>query len=153
MNIKHIIRLAEVMNQHGLTEVEIKEADSSIRLSRAVTTVAAPVPAAGGFTAAVTIDSGEKNDDSATALTEQGEEAAGTYITAPMPGTFFTAAAPGDAPFVNVGSEVTPRSIVCIVEAMKVMNEVRAECSGTIAKILVENGAPVEYGQRLFEIR
>lgn len=152
MNIRNIIRLAQVMNEHGLTEVEIKEADSSVRLSRAVNAAGAAPHAAGGFTAALTIDQEEKDGNAAA---EEAAEAApdAAYITAPMPGTFFASAAPGDAPYVTEGSAVTPQTVVCIVEAMKVMNEVKAECSGTIARVLVENGTPVEYGQRLFEIR
>ena len=75
------------------------------------------------------------------------------YITAPMLGTFFSAATPDAPAFVAEGDEVTPDTVVCIIEAMKVMNEIKAETSGTITKILVPNGSPVEFGQKLFEIR
>jgi acetyl-CoA carboxylase biotin carboxyl carrier protein len=74
-------------------------------------------------------------------------------ITSPIVGTFYRASSPNDEPFVKVGSQVEPDSVVCIIEAMKLMNEIQAETTGTIAKIYVENGQPVEYGQPLFGVK
>lgn len=74
-------------------------------------------------------------------------------IKSPMVGTFYAAPSPDSAPFVAEGSQISEESVVCILEAMKVMNEVRAECSGTILEVLVKNGAPVEYGQPLFKVQ
>lgn len=75
-----------------------------------------------------------------------------TYITSPMVGTFYAASAPDEPPFIKPGDEVDRNSLVCIIEAMKVMNEVKAGLSGTIVEILVENGSPVEFGTKLFRI-
>lgn len=80
------------------------------------------------------------------------EEDSATYITSPMVGTFYASASPENPPYLNIGDTVSSDSIVCIIEAMKIMNEIQAEQGGDIAEILVENGQPVEYGQRLFRL-
>jgi acetyl-CoA carboxylase biotin carboxyl carrier protein len=74
-------------------------------------------------------------------------------IQSPMVGTFYSAASPDSAPFVSVGQQITPDTVICIIEAMKVMNEIKAETSGTVVEILAENGKPVQYGQPLFRLR
>src|SRR5690606_36147559 len=82
-----------------------------------------------------------------------GDEAGVTYIKSPMVGTFYKSASPESKPYVEPGSKITESSVVCIIEAMKIMNEIQAETKGTIVEALVENGAPVEYGQRLFKVK
>lgn len=84
--------------------------------------------------------------------TPQAESDSGVYITSPMVGTFYASSSPENPAYVKVGDTVSGDSIVCIIEAMKIMNEIQAEQSGDIAEILVENGQPVEYGQRLFRL-
>ena len=79
--------------------------------------------------------------------------AGGKEIVSPMVGTFYTASSPDSPPYVQVGQEVKPDSVVCIVEAMKVMNEIKAEIAGTITEVLVENGKPVQFGQALFKLK
>lgn len=140
MDIKKIERLAELMNQRGLTELEICEKDTKVRLARGTVAVA-PAPAA-----AAPAPQEEK------AAPEKNEGVQPLYITAPMPGTFYSSSSPDSMAFVTVGDRVKPNTTVCIVEAMKVMNEVKAEVSGVITRILAVSGAPVEYGQRLFEV-
>lgn len=81
------------------------------------------------------------------------EEAGVAYIKSPMVGTFYRAASPESKPFVDTGAKVVENSVVCIIEAMKIMNEIQAEAKGTVLEVLVENGQPVEYGQRLFKIK
>lgn len=81
------------------------------------------------------------------------EEAGVTYIKSPMVGTFYRAASPESKPFTDIGAKVVENSVVCIIEAMKIMNEIQAETKGTVLEVLVENGQPVEYGQRLFKIK
>jgi acetyl-CoA carboxylase biotin carboxyl carrier protein len=81
------------------------------------------------------------------------EEAGVAYIKSPMVGTFYRAASPESKPFADVGTKVVDNSVVCIIEAMKIMNEIQAETKGTVLEVLVENGQPVEYGQRLFKIK
>ena len=76
-----------------------------------------------------------------------------SYIKSPMVGTFYRAASPESKPFVDIGAKVSENSVVCIIEAMKIMNEIQAEAKGTVLELLVENGQPVEYGQRLFKIK
>lgn len=87
------------------------------------------------------------------AASEAVEEAGVTYIKSPMVGTFYRAPSPESAAFADTGTKVTETSVVCIVEAMKIMNEIQAEVKGTILEVLVENGEPVEYGQRLFKVK
>ena len=146
MEIKTISRLAEIMSQHNLTGLEINENGVSIRLERQDSgKTAAP--------SAEPLKSECAGPQQAGEATEQGaQQSQTTFITAPMPGTFYVSTSPEAAPFVNVGDVVTPSTVVCIVEAMKVMNEVQAEAAGQVVRILVENGAPVEFGQPLFEI-
>ena len=81
------------------------------------------------------------------------EEAGVTYVKSPMVGTFYRAASPESKPFTDVGSKIEENSLVCIIEAMKIMNEIQAETKGTVVEVLVENGQPVEYGQRLFKLK
>lgn len=81
------------------------------------------------------------------------EEAGISYIKSPMVGTFYRAASPESKPFADAGFKVVENSVVCIIEAMKIMNEIQAEAKGTILEVLVENGQPVEYGQRLFKLK
>ncbi len=76
-----------------------------------------------------------------------------TYVKSPMVGTFYGAASPESKPFVNIGTKVVENSVVCIIEAMKIMNEIQAEAKGAVVEVLVENGQPVEYGQRLFKLK
>lgn len=81
------------------------------------------------------------------------DEAGFAYIKSPMVGTFYRAASPESKPFADVGTKVVENSVVCIIEAMKIMNEIQAEAKGSVVEVLVENGQPVEYGQRLFKIK
>ncbi len=156
MELKSISRLAELMARHGLSELEIKENDTSIRLCRPLNVVSPGVmPLAAEPAVEYTVPaegapvvSAEQAPAAASASAEEPR-----FITAPMVGTFFSAASPDDPAFVAEGDEVTADTVVCIIEAMKVMNEIKAETSGTITKILVPNGSPVEFGQKLFEIR
>ncbi len=82
-----------------------------------------------------------------------GEEAGFAYVKSPMVGTFYRSPSPENPPFIENGSKVEEKSVVCIIEAMKIMNEIQAETKGTVVEVLVENGQPVEYGQRLFKIK
>lgn len=139
MDLKVLHRLAQLMERDGLTEVEIAEQDSRIRVVRAAGS-APSVPVQDAVAPST-------ND------LDPEPEVESHYVTSPMPGTFYTAQSPDAAPFVSVGEVVKPGKIVGIVEAMKVMNEIKCEFSGTVTKVLVPNGSPVEYGQKLFEIQ
>ena len=160
MEFKTITRLAEIMARQGLTELEVKDKETSIRLCRPASSADASSPAA--MAAAEPAASAPAVTPApAVAAAPKPAAASGVapvaappvnYVTSPMPGTFFSSSAPEAPAFVALGDKVKPDTVVGIVEAMKVMNEVKAEVTGTITKIYVANGSPVEFGQRLFEI-
>jgi acetyl-CoA carboxylase biotin carboxyl carrier protein len=146
MDIRKVKKLIELLEESGLAEIEINEGDNSVRISRFPTTsppaaFAAPVAAPAAATpAAVT-------EDQVLPSPPQGHS-----MTAPMVGTYYSAAAPGAKPFVQVGSEVQVGDVLCIIEAMKMMNQIEADHAGRVVSILMENGEPVEFGQPLFII-
>ena len=138
-----IRKLAELMDDTGLTEIEIGQDDFTVRVARGGTTVAAvpaaaPAPTAGAPAPAA--DGGSSDAD------HPG------VVTSPMVGVAYTAAEPGAAAFVNVGDNVSEGQVVMLVEAMKVFNQIKAPKSGTVSKILVESGSPVEFGEPLLII-
>jgi acetyl-CoA carboxylase biotin carboxyl carrier protein len=145
-DVKRIRRLIELMNEHELNEIDLRQADQRIRLrkgSEPIITAAPPrlavaAASAGGDTAPAAIS---KVDDKDLA-----------FVKSPMVGTFYPAPSPEAQPFVKVGDHVGPQTTVCVVEAMKVFNEIPAEVSGQIVAVLVENGEPVEFGQPLFKV-
>lgn len=140
MDLKVVNRLAELMARHGLTEVEIEEQDSRIRVVRPAGGSVEEQPAGGIYS-------------SANEMEQEPEIDTRRYVTSPMPGTFYLSPSPEASSYVSVGDEIKPGTVVGIVEAMKVMNEIKSEVGGKVAKILVANGAPVEFGQKLFEIQ
>jgi len=144
-DVRKVRRLVELMNEHDLGEVDLRQGDQRIRLRRGQEPVVAMVapPVVAPAPAAAT------GDSAAT----PAEDPNATYITSPMVGTFYGASTPEDPPLVKVGDQVGSDTVVCILEAMKVFNEIPAECSGSIAAILVENGDAIEYGQKLFKIQ
>ena len=148
-DFRKIRRLVELMNEHGLNEIELRQGDKQIRLGRKAATAgpASVVPPAVAPAAVVV------STDASDASTEpSAAEKALHVVTSPMVGTFYAASSPDDPQLVKVGDHVEPDTTVCIVEAMKVFNEIPAGVSGTIVSVLVENGAPVEYGQPLFKV-
>jgi acetyl-CoA carboxylase biotin carboxyl carrier protein len=99
---------------------------------------------------------GSQQSSSGISITPQApadEEVGISYVKSPMVGTFYRAASPESKVFIDVGGKVVENSVVCIIEAMKIMNEIQAEAKGTVVEVLVENGQPVEYGQRLFKLK
>ncbi len=156
LNMDELRELAELVNEHGFTDFEFENENIRVRLSKAVAApftqyqpVSYAAPAAASAPAAPA---------AGLAATVPAEPAAPVEeelfkITSPIVGTFYRSAGPDKEPYVKEGSKVSETSIVCIVEAMKLMNEIEAETSGEVVKIYVENGQPVEYGQPLFGIR
>ncbi len=138
--IEKIQELLRLMEAHGLAELEVESPDMKVRLKKAHGGVEGAAPAVAQPTTAQAAGEAE-----AAGIDEEGRR-----VISPIVGTFYRAASPDAEPFCEVGDPVEPDTVVCIVEAMKVMNEVKAEVSGTIKKALVENGKPVEYGQPLF---
>ncbi|MDR8012908.1 acetyl-CoA carboxylase biotin carboxyl carrier protein [Ectopseudomonas guguanensis] len=152
MDIRKVKKLIELLEESGIDELEIKEGEESVRISRhskqptyAAQPVYAPAPAPVAAPAAAAAPSAEAAPAAAPKLN-------GTVARSPMVGTFYRAASPTSANFVEVGQTVKKGDILCIVEAMKMMNHIEAEASGVIESILVENGQPVEYDQPLFTI-
>ena len=150
MDIRKVKKLIELLDESGIAEIEITEGDYGVRISRYAGQVAVPAPVAMPAVAAAPAAVAAPAPASPVAVAETEED--GHIVTAPMVGTFYNAASPGSPPFVQVGDRVNSGDILCIVEAMKMMNQIEAEVSGTIKSIRVQNGDPVEYGQILFVI-
>jgi len=146
MDIRKVKKLIELLDESGIAEIEITEGEESVRISRyASSVVPAPAPAM------VAAPAAPPAAVAAPAAPAEAEEE-GHAVTAPMVGTFYSAPSPGSPPFVQVGDRVSEGDTLCIVEAMKMMNQIEAEVSGTVKSIRAQNGEPVEYGQILFVI-
>lgn len=148
MKFEEIRELVKLMDEYHLSEVKVENGDNNIYLRRGDNTVAAAaapviIPAPAVPVAAAAAPAAAPAAPAAPAVPA-------VTIDSPLVGTFYKAASPDAAPFVQVGDRVNPDTTLCIIEAMKVMNEVKAEKSGVIKEILVENGQPVEYGQPMF---
>jgi acetyl-CoA carboxylase biotin carboxyl carrier protein len=155
MDLRKLKKLIDLVEQSGIAELEITEGEEKVRISRSGTIAAAPVtmnvqaaPPAGAATPAA--QPGPEAEGAAAA--EAAAIPAGHVMKAPMVGTFYRASAPGAKPFVEVGQSIAVGDVLCIIEAMKLLNEIEADQAGTIKAILAENGQPVEYGQPLFVI-
>jgi acetyl-CoA carboxylase biotin carboxyl carrier protein len=146
MDIRKIKKLIELLEDSDLAEIEIKEGEESIRISRASSVV---VPAA---MASAPPPTAAPAPAPAAAAEEKPEAPTGHAVNSPMVGTFYRAASPTAKAFVEVGSTVNVGDTLCIIEAMKLFNEIEADKAGTVRAILKENGDPVEYGEPLFII-
>lgn len=139
MDIRKVKKLIELLEESGIAELEIKEGEESVRISRQTSTIVqsvAPVAAAPVAPPAAIV----------------AEEVSGHQVKSPMVGTFYGAASPTSGPFVTQGQQVSAGDTLCIIEAMKMMNQIEADKAGTIRSILVDNGSPVEFDQVLFII-
>jgi acetyl-CoA carboxylase biotin carboxyl carrier protein len=148
MDIRKIKKLIELLEESGIAEIEIKEGEESVRISRmpvgGVAQFAPQAPAAVAPAAAVPAPVAE-----AAAPKPKSNE---HVITAPMVGTFYASPSPGAKAFVEIGDEIKVGQVLCIIEAMKMMNQIEADKSGRIASIMARNGDPVEFGQPLFVV-
>ena len=157
MDSKRLAEIADVMEDRGLTRVRVEEPDgTAVELERASAAqpVAVPMPMPGAVTAPAVapVAMPATAPEPAAQAPAAAPEPKGTEVTAPMVGVFYAAPAPGDEPFVHVGSKVKAGETLCIIEAMKLMNEINSEMDGEIAEICVGNGQVVEYDQPLFRI-
>lgn len=158
LNMQELRELAELVNEHGFTDFEFENENIRIRLSKtapaqfvqAVQPIASSAPAAAPQTTAVQTAT---PTETVSAEAPIDADADLFKITSPIVGTFYRSPSPDKEPYVQEGDKVSDVTVVCIVEAMKLMNEIQAETSGEVVKIYVENGQPVEYGQPLFGIR
>jgi acetyl-CoA carboxylase biotin carboxyl carrier protein len=157
MDIRKVKKLIELLEESGVSEIEIKEGEESVRISRHPTGVvhafaappayAAPAPATPAGAPA-----GAAGGPAAAAAPATPAHSPDSIVTAPMVGTFYAAPAPGAKAFVEIGSEVKPGDVLCIIEAMKMMNQIESDKAGRVVSVLAKNGDPVEFGQTLFII-
>jgi acetyl-CoA carboxylase biotin carboxyl carrier protein len=150
---KRVRDLIKLMADNGLTEVELVEDKSSIRLKRDPAPVAPMAGTSPGASAVAAVAPAVAPSSPPPPAASEKPETAGPSIKSPMVGTFYSASGPDSPAFVKVGSHVDKDTVVCIIEAMKVFNEIKAETTGTIAKILVQNGQGVEFNQPLFLLK
>ena len=156
MDIRKVKKLIELLDESGIAEIEITEGEEAVRISRYPTGAAAapapayapPPPAAPAPQASAAAPAAAQSPEPATAQPEED----GFLVTAPMVGTFYSSSSPGASPYVQVGDRISEGDTLCIIEAMKMMNQIEADVSGVIKSIRVQNGEPVEYGQTLFVI-
>ena len=148
MDIRKVKKLIELVEESGITELEIKEGEESIRVSRHSTIMQAPQAVAAPIPAAAPVAT------PAAASTESAAPPppAGHIVKSPMVGTFYRSPAPGSPSFVEPGQAVNVGDVLCIIEAMKMMNQIEADKSGTVGMVLVEDGDPIEYDQDLITI-
>ena len=149
MDIRKVKKLMELLEQSGMAEIEIKEGEESVKISRfgnapLITPTVSQQPTA--------VLSSSKVESTTTA-TEKGSEESGNLISSPMVGTYYSAPSPSAKPFVTVGQHVNKGDTVGIIEAMKIMNQIEADHSGTVVEILVKDGEAVEFGQALIVIQ
>jgi acetyl-CoA carboxylase biotin carboxyl carrier protein len=144
MDLRKLKTLIDLVADSGIAELEVTEGEDKVRIAK-FSPAPTAAPAAG---AAVTVAA----SGPAPAATVIDEVPAGHIVKSPMVGTFYRSPSPGAPSFVELGATVKPGDVLCIIEAMKLLNEIEAEVGGTIKQILVENGQPVEYGQALFVI-
>ena len=154
MDLKDIKAIIDLMKKNSITEFELERQDSKIRLRRGFNGNTAPAvspeePASLPAIQPLAATSPTLPPPTSAPVVATGE----IEIKSPMIGTFYRAPSPEAASYVEVGSEVNPDTVVCIIEAMKVMNEIKAEAKGVITQVLVENAKPVEFGQPLFKVR
>ncbi len=147
MDIRKVKKLIELLEESDINEIEIKEGEESVRISRASSVIAAPVMQAAPAPVAAPVAA-----PAAAAPVAAAPVIDGHAVTSPMVGTFYGAPSPGAAPFVQVGQSVKEGDVICIVEAMKMMNQIEADKSGIITAVLVEDGDAVEFDQVLVTI-
>jgi acetyl-CoA carboxylase biotin carboxyl carrier protein len=163
LDLKQIKQIIELMKRSELTEFAVEEEGFKLKIRRGMNGMPV-ISAAGGSTPPFQFQVSEPAPQStpansqAAATAQTGanpvqDEAGVVYVKSPMVGTFYRAASPESKPFADVGTKAVENTVVCIIEAMKIMNEIQAEVKGTVVEVLVENGQPVEYGQRLFKLK
>lgn len=145
MDLRKLKKLIELVEESGIVELEVREGEEMVRISRANTTPPMYVAPPAATNPALTVPAPQSDGDTEPALK-------GHIIAAPMVGTFYRAPSPGAKAFIEVGSRVNAGDTLCIIEAMKMLNQIESDRAGVVTAILVENGTPVEYGQPLFTI-
>jgi acetyl-CoA carboxylase biotin carboxyl carrier protein len=163
LDLKQIKQIIELMKRSELTEFAVEEEGFKLKIRRGTNGLPIISTTRGSNSPFPTVDTAPpmpaSNQGSGSAPAtglgpaKDEPEAGVTYIKSPMVGTFYRAASPESKPFIDVGGKCVENSVVCIIEAMKIMNEIQAEAKGAVLECLVENGQPVEYGQKLFKLK
>lgn len=153
LDIEQIEKLVEIMKDSDLSSMEIEEETFRIRLAREKEIVTVHGGAAHAPAAPAAAPPARESSSTGDSTGAEPEEKGIVYVKSPMVGTFYRSPSPESPPFVEEGGKVKADTVVCIIEAMKVMNEIQSEVSGKIVEILVENGEPVEYGQALMKVK
>ena len=151
MTNKEIKELLQIFEESGVAEMEVQRGENRLRLRRAPTTQELQVPVAAAPPSAPAPATAPA--PAAAPAKAAPADANHTLVKSPIVGTYYDAPSPGAPPFVKIGDAVEPGQVLCIIESMKLMNEIEAEMAGTLVHKLVENGRPVEYGEALFAIR
>jgi len=156
MDIRKVKKLIELLEESGVSEIEIREGEESVRISRhptgGVVHTYAAAPMAPMMVQSAPVAQAQGAPAAAGAAASAPSTPPENVVTAPMVGTFYSAPAPGAKPFVEIGTEVKVGEVLCIIEAMKMMNQIESDKAGRVASVLVRNGDPVEFGQPLFVI-
>ena len=150
MDLRKLMKLIDLVQESGIAELEITEGEERVRIASGGSVSVTPLAAAAPVAVAAPVAAAPA--PAAAVAPAPAPAAEGHVVKAPMVGTFYRAPAPDAKPFVEVGDTVKEGQTICVIEAMKLMNEIESDASGTIKAILVENGQPVEYGQALFII-
>lgn len=153
MDLRKLKKLIDLVQESGISELEVTEGEEKVRIAKfpaagAMVSMPAPVAQPAPVTVAASIASGNPS----AAATADKDAPEGHVVRSPMVGTFYRAASPGAKAFADVGQKVSVGERLCIIEAMKLMNEIESDADGVVKAVLVENGQPVEYGQPLFVI-
>ena len=150
MTNQEIKELLQIFDESGVAEMEVQRGENRLRLRRALTTQELVVPVAAPSASPAPAPTAPS---SATTPKASGPDPSHTLVKSPIVGTYYDSPSPEAGPFVKIGDSVEPGQVLCIIESMKLMNEIEAEMAGTLVHKLVENGRPVEYGEALFAIR
>lgn len=154
MDIRKVKKLIELLEESGIAEIEIKEGEESVRISRSSSNMTQiPIQyAAPPVTMPTPVSDSSTSGTSAKDTAPDNNTISGHQVTSPMVGTYYEAPSPGAPPFTEVGKQVKEGEVLCIIEAMKMLNQIESDKSGTVKAVLMENGQPVEFGQPLFII-
>ena len=147
LDIEYLEKLAKLINDNGLTEIAIEDGEQAVTIRKDAPEVVAMASAVPTPTTMPVLNQAQESDNNATKPAGKGKA-----ITSPMVGTFYASSSPEAEPFVEVGAEIKEGDVVCIIEAMKLMNEIKSEHTGKITQICVKNGDPIEYGQVLMYV-
>jgi len=152
MDIRKVKKLIELLDESGIAEIEITEGEESVRISRYSQNAPAAVPVAAPVAASEPPPTPVGTPVAAPIVAPAEPEEEGFEVSSPMVGTYYAASSPGAAPYVQVGDRINEGDTLCIIEAMKMMNQIESDVSGVVKSIRIQNGEPVEFGQTLFVI-